>query len=142
MESNEKEIPQVEPEVGVEDGKKEEGEKKESVLSRIAEIVRDCGDRSSVHGCPSWASKTTHWSIKLIWLAIAFLSWGYFIYLLRSSFVTFYSYGVTTSSSIVQEAPTFFPGKIWRGIVSRFNIFLKFSNGFSGRHLQFELADS
>ena len=83
-----------------------------SLRAEIRDVLIECGERSSVHGFPSFASSSVAKPLKLIWLCFVLASWAYFGYQMTNSISSYLSYSVTTSSLILEETPTFFPGTL------------------------------
>lgn len=96
----------------VEEKMSEEAEKKEKEHSeelkrlrdQIVDMLRDCGDRSSIHSFPSFASRKVPVVVKLIWIVCIAFSWGFLIYLVRNMIGVYNSYNVVSSISLNYEA--------------------------------------
>ena len=78
---------------------------------KLLEVLTESAERSSVHGFSSFASPSVSWPLKLLWLCFVLASWTYFAYQMNNSITSYFSYEVSTSSSILEETPTLFPGK-------------------------------
>lgn len=113
-----------------------ETKSKRLIWEKTKEICLSIGIRSSVHGLPTWSSSNVHWSLKIVWLIFAFASWCYFAYLFYTSLVLYYSFKVSTATSIVTETPTTFPGRTNAPILMATVQAFWTEYLFSGRYLQ------
>ena len=95
-----------------------EPEEKKSLKKEILEMVRDCGDRSSIHSLPSFASKNVPFLVKVVWMICVVISWGYFGYQIYGVVNLYLTYSVVSAVSIGYEAPTDFPSKNFLGLLS------------------------
>lgn len=98
---------------------------KDELKRQFLEIVKDCGERSSIHSFPSFSSDRVPKLVKFIWLLSIAVSWGFFIYQVNNSINLYNSYGITSSTSIGFEAPTYFPGKSFSAKKNIFHLNLK-----------------
>jgi len=90
---------------------REENKLEESLKSkRLKQLVRDLGERSSIHGLSSLSNAYVNKFVKLIWLGFCLASWSLFAFQIYN-IVSFYNmYSVISSVSVGYEAPTIFPG--------------------------------
>ena len=86
------------------------GSEKKSLKKEIFEMVRECGERSSIHSLPSFASKNVPFLVKIVWMICVLISWGYFFYQIYGVVNLYLTYSVVSAVSIGYEAPTDFPG--------------------------------
>ena len=74
-----------------------------SLKDQIVEVIRDCGNRSSIHSFPSLSTKGVHPLVVLIWLVSLAASWSYLAYQIYTSLILFNAYTVATSVSVHYE---------------------------------------
>ena len=82
----------------------EQAEELKRLREQIVDMLRDCGDRSSIHSFPSFASRKVPSLVKVIWMVCIAFSWGFLIYLVRNMIGLYSSYNVVSSISMDYEA--------------------------------------
>ena len=85
-----------------------EKEKKRSTSKDLLKIVRDWAEVSTAHGIPNYV-RTDIVLLRVFWTLAFLLSCGYCFFLIITMVLSYFTYGVNTSSQLVIESPTNFP---------------------------------